>query len=82
MKKFLFAIVFIALFLSHIKFIFAENQTVRIGLESQKDMIIKNKKIYLGIKETVPRTQNVGVIEMLHKSIATRWKVCVMNCKQ
>ena len=51
MKKFLFAIIFIALFLSQAKFIFAKNQTVRIGLESQKDMVIKNKKIYIGIKD-------------------------------
>lgn len=51
MKKFLFAIVFIALFLSQAKFIFAKNRTVRIGLESQKDMTIKNKKIYIGIKD-------------------------------
>ena len=51
MKKFLFAIIFIAIFLSQARFIFAENQTVRIGLESQKNMTIKNKKIYIGIKD-------------------------------
>ncbi len=51
MKKFLFAIVCIAIFLFPAKFIFAESQTVRIGLESQKDMVIKNKKIYIGIKD-------------------------------
>ena len=51
MKKFLFAIIFIALFLSQAKFIFAKDQTIRIGLESQKDMVIKNKKIYIGIKD-------------------------------
>ena len=43
--------IFISIFLYQTKFIFAENQTIRIGLESQKDMVVKNKKIYIGIKD-------------------------------